>query len=161
MKKLPFLILVAIVPALAGATSDDSPAVVAQTASCSLGPETALTGTWSGDDVAGVFTLAQNADRVSGTLDVQGTVYKVSGSCASPMHVVLYIPRPMDESYSGCQGFDSLKDRPWVLTLAESADGQELSGKLEQGVVDSNGLSCTASWKTRNVILKRQQTDQP
>jgi hypothetical protein len=158
--KVPFLILVAIVPALAGATIAGSRAVVAQTASCALGPETELTGTWSGDDVAGVFTLAQKGDRVTGTLDVQGTVYRVSGSCASPMHLVLKIPRPMDESYSGCQGFDSLKDRPWVLTLAESADGQQLSGQLEQGVVDSNGLSCIASWKTRNVILKRHQTDQ-
>jgi hypothetical protein len=160
VKKLLLLTLVTILPAIAGALIVSSADAVAQTGSCSLGPDTALTGTWSGDDVAGVFSLAQNADRVTGTLDVQGTVYKVTGSCASPMHLVLKIPRPMDESYSGCQGFDTLKDRPWVLTLTESADGQKLGGQLEQGVVDSNGLSCMASWKTRNVILKRHPPDQ-
>jgi hypothetical protein len=152
--------LVAILQALAGAIIVTSASAVAQTGSCSLGPETALTGTWSGDDVAGVFTFTQSTDRVTGTLDVQGTVYKIIGSCASPMHVVLNIPRPMDQSYSGCQGFDALKDRPWVLTLTESADGQELSGKLEQTAVDSNGLSCMVSWKTRNIILKRHPPDQ-
>jgi hypothetical protein len=147
--------LVAILPAIAAAIFVASASAAAQTGSCSLGPETALTGTWSGDDVAGVFTLTQSADRVTGTLDVQGTVYKISGSCASPMHLVLNIPRPMDPSYSGCQGFDTLKDRPWVLTLTESADGQQLGGQLEQTAVDSNGLACMVSWKTRNVLLKR------
>jgi hypothetical protein len=160
VKKLLLLIFVTILPAVAGAMIVSSVSAVAQTASCSLGPETSLSGTWSGEDVAGVFTLAESADRITGTLDVQGTVYKVSGSCASPMHLVLHIPRLMDQSYSGCQGFDSLKDRPWVLTLTESADGQELGGQLEQTAVDSNGLACMVSWKTRNIILKRHPPGQ-
>jgi hypothetical protein len=160
VKKFLLLTLVTILPALAGAMIFSSARAVAQAGSCSLGPDTTLTGTWSGEDVAGIFTLIQSADRVTGTQDVQGTVFKVSGSCASPMHLVLHIPRPMDPSYSGCQGFDSVKDRPWVLTLTESADGQQLGGQLEQGVVDSNGLSCMVSWKTRNVILKRHPPDQ-
>jgi hypothetical protein len=160
VKKLLSLTLVTILPALAGAMILSCASAVAQTGSCSLGPETALTGTWSGDDVAGIFTLAQNGDRVTGTLDVQGTVYKVSGSCASPMHLVLNIPRPMDPSYSGCQGFDNFKGRPWVMTLTESADGQKLGGQLEQTAMDSNGLACMVSWKTRNIILKRHPPDQ-
>lgn len=155
MKTLLLLTLITIVGTVAGALILTPASAIAQPGSCSLGPETALTGTWSSDDVAGVFTLAQSGDRVSGTQDVQGTVYKISGSCASPMHVVLHIPRPMDQSYSGCQGFDSLKDRPWVLTLTEGADGQQLSGQLEQTAVDSNGLSCMVSWKKRDVVLKR------
>lgn len=155
MKRLLFLTLVAMLAAVVGAMIATAPSAVAQTGSCSLGQDTALTGTWNSDDVAGIFTLAQNGDRVTGTLDVQGTVYQVSGLCASPLHAVLHIPRPMDQSYSGCQGFDQLKDRPWALTLTEGADGTTLTGKLEQTAVDSNGLSCTVTWKTRDVILKR------
>lgn len=156
MKRLVLLTLVSILPALAAVTIIAPSSAIAQSGSCSLGPETALTGTWSSDDVAGIFTLAQSGERVSGTLDVQGTVYKISGACASPMHVILNIPRPMDRSYSGCQGFDQLKDSPWLLTLTEGADGSELNGKLGQTAVDSNGLTCVVTWKTRDVILKRQ-----
>lgn len=159
MKRLLFLTLAAVLPAIAGATIVTPASALAQTGSCSLGPDTMITGTWSGEDFGGIFTLVQNADRVTGTLDVQGTVYKVSGSCASPLHVVLHIPRPIDPSYAGCQGFDSFKDRPWVLTLTENATGDKLGGQLQQTAADSNGLSCTVSWKTRDVVLKRHQTD--
>lgn len=160
MKKLVFLALVATLPAICGAAMLTDGVGVAQTAlgSCSFGADTALSGTWKGDDVAGVFTFDQRANTVSGSLEVQDVVYQLSGSCPSPAHLIVHIQRPLDEALSSCQGFDDLKDRPWVLNLLETPDGQELDGVLGQTVVDSTGLGCVVSWKTRSVSLKRQQT---
>lgn len=152
--------MVAALPAICAAAVLTSRAGVAQTAlgSCSFGPDNALTGTWKADDVAGIFTFRQRANGVTGLLDVQGVAYQLSGSCPSPAHLIVHIERPLDETLSNCQGFSDLKDRPWVLNLLETPDGQELDGVLGQTVVDSTGLGCVVSWKTRTVKLKREQT---
>ncbi len=152
--------MVVTLAAICAAAILTSRAGVAQTASgsCSFGPDTALTGTWKADGVAGTFTFAQRANGVTGDLDVQGVVYQLSGSCPSPAHLIVHIERPLNETLSNCQGFDELKDRPWVLNLLETPDGKELDGVLGQTVVDSTGLGCVVSLKTRSVKLKREQT---
>jgi hypothetical protein len=158
--RLLLLALAAIVPAICGAVVVTEGVAVAQVGplgSCSFGPDSVLSGTWKSDDVAGVFTFTQSANLVSGSLDVQGVVYQLSGSCPSPAHLIVQIQRPLDEALSDCQGFDDLKDRAWVLNLLETPDGQTLSGVLGQTVADSTGLECVISWKTRSVSLKRQR----
>jgi hypothetical protein len=158
VKRLVLSALLTTLPAICGAAVLTAGVGVAQTAlgSCSFAPDTSLTGTWKGDDVAGVFTFEQKANIVSGSLDVQDVVYQLTGSCPSPAHLIVHIQRPLGEAFSNCQGFDELKDRQWVLNLLETPDGQELEGVLGQTVVDSTGLQCVVSWKTRSVSLKRQ-----
>jgi hypothetical protein len=156
VRRLLFSVLAATVLAICGAFLITDGAGVAQTGSCSFGPDSVISGTWSGEDVAGFFVLAQNANVITGSQNVQGTVYQVTGSCPSAAHLILQIHRPIEDQYSNCQGFDDLKDRPWVLNLLETPDGQELDGVLAQSVEDSTGLGCVVSWKSRHVTLKRQ-----